>query len=108
MRKLDEITGLLAETRDRLVARYGDAIRKVIVYGSFARGTATEDSDIDLAVTVADSLDPRKVRKALDDFLFDVLLERKELVAVLPIRESDFNAYNYPVFLSIKAEGIPV
>ena len=108
MRNLDEIKELVKEIKESLVALYGDAIKKIIVYGSFARGDATEDSDIDLAIVVADRLDPRKVEEALDDLLFSILLERKELVSILAIPESVFKNYRSPVILNAKEEGIPV
>ncbi|MCP4994595.1 MAG: nucleotidyltransferase domain-containing protein, partial [Gammaproteobacteria bacterium] len=93
MRNLDEIRELVKEIKESLVALHGDAIKKTIVYGSFARGDATEDSDIDMAIVVADRLDPRQVEEELDDLLFSILLERKELVSVLAIPESIFENY---------------
>lgn len=108
MRNLNEIKELVKEIKKHLIALHGDAIKKVIVYGSFARGDATEDSDIDLAIVVSDRLDPRKVEEGLDDLLFDILLERKELVSVLAIPENMFKNYRSPVILNAKEEGIPV
>ena len=37
-----------------------------MVYGSFAKGEANEESDVDIAVVVADKLNPNKVEKSLD------------------------------------------
>jgi len=43
--------------RQRLVGRFGDRLRQVVLFGSWARGQATEDSDIDVLVVV-DGLTP--------------------------------------------------
>ena len=41
----------------------------IILYGSVARGTATEESDVDIAVLIRQQI-PRETREMLDDFLF--------------------------------------
>ena len=58
-----------------MIERYGDKIREIILYSSYARGKATKESDIDLLVLIDNSINPSDVRKSLSDFLFDILLE---------------------------------
>lgn len=54
--------------------KYGSGSKSLILYGSYTRGTATENSDLDLLVVVGNSLDPWQVRRSLDDLLIDILL----------------------------------
>ncbi|MGQ9632006.1 MAG: nucleotidyltransferase family protein [bacterium] len=108
MRNINEIKELIAKIKKHLIARYNDSIKKVIVYGSFARGDATEDSDIDLAIVIADDLDSGKVEEEPEDLLFSILLDERELVSALVIPESMFKNYRSPVILSTKEEGISV
>jgi predicted nucleotidyltransferase len=49
-----ELHGLLTEYRRRLEARFGGRLRRVHLYGSRSRGEAAPDSDVDVAVVVAD------------------------------------------------------
>lgn len=42
----------LAEAKARLRATYGDRLRRVVLYGSHARGDARPNSDIDLLVVL--------------------------------------------------------
>jgi len=73
------------------VKRYADLVNmnlkpsKIILYGSFAKGSWHEDSDIDVAVIV-DSIDGDiletektlfKLRRTIDDRIEPVLLEEK-------------------------------
>ena len=58
-----------------MIERYGDKIREIILYGSYARGEASKDSDIDLLVLIDDTINPSDVRRSLSDLLFDILLE---------------------------------
>lgn len=39
---------------------YGKRLKKVILYGSYARGDATEDSDIDLLIVLEGKSNPRR------------------------------------------------
>ena len=94
--------------RQFLEAKYGSGIKAVILYGSYARGTATEDSDVDFLVVVDDGLRPDEVRHSLSDLLLDILLEEGELVSVVVIPESFHKSYNSPFLLNIRQEGVPV
>src|SRR5688572_11009415 len=42
----------LAAYRAALVARFGDRVRRVCLFGSWARGQATELSDVDVAAII--------------------------------------------------------
>ncbi len=108
MRTLDEIRDIVDEIKKFLIRKYKNGIKQVLVYGSFARGEATEASDIDMAVIIDDSLNAENVEKELSNFLFDILLERKELISVVAIPESIYENYNSPFILNTKAEGITI
>ena len=85
---------------------YGERIKKVILYGSYVRGEATRDSDIDVLVLVDQSLNPFEVRESLSDLLFDILLEEGELISVIAVPEQSFENYNSPFMLNVKKEGV--
>jgi hypothetical protein len=90
-----------------LEERHGSRLKTVILYGSHACGTATEDSDVDLLV-VDDTLRPDEVRRSLSDLLLDILLEEGELVSVVVLPESFYKSYNSPFLLNVRGEGVPV
>ena len=108
MRNLDEVEGLVNEVKEFLIEQYDDRIKQVIVYGSFARGEATDDSDVDVAVIVDDDLNIEAVEAKLNDFLFNILLERNELISVFAIPESIFENYRSPFILNTREEGVPI
>ena len=57
--------------KDRLLAQDGKRIRRVLLYGSRAQGTATPESDFDLLVVEADPVskreEMRRLHQAVDD-----------------------------------------
>ena len=104
----EKIKHFVEEVKEYLIKIYGDRVKQVIIYGSYARGEATEESDIDVLIVVDDSLNSFKVRKSLSDILFDILLENEELISVIAIPESYFKNYNSPFLLNVKEEGVTV
>lgn len=81
----------LDEIRERVrpvALKYG--IKKVYLFGSYARGEAREDSDIDIMVDVADS----EIRKHMEDFgdvLEDLTLALEKSVDLITVQSIEVN-----------------
>ena len=82
---------LITRTKSHLIKLNSEKVKKVILYGSYARGEATKDSDIDVLVVVGDSFDPSEVRRSLSDIIFDILIEKEELISIIAVPESFFD-----------------
>jgi predicted nucleotidyltransferase len=67
----------------RLRARFGDRLRSIILFGSFARGDADEDSDVDVLVVV-DGLSNAEIGVAAGE-VAPVILATGLPLAPLPI-----------------------
>lgn len=101
----------IADIKNSIVSRLNSLpfkIKASVLYGSFARGTSSPDSDIDL-LFVSDEVDPKKHRRGRDiarikeclsfGHPFDILLlTSKECI-------SNFRNHN-PLFLDIAWEGV--
>jgi len=103
-----KVKRLVDQVKAFLHERYGDGIKRVILYGSHARGEATEDSDVDVLVLTDSSLNPSEVRASLSDLLYDIILEEGELVSVVAIPEEHFENYSSPFTVNVKKEGMIV
>jgi predicted nucleotidyltransferase len=86
---------------------YGEGIRRINLYGSYAKGEATQDCDIDVLVLVAPFLNPSEVRKSLSDQLFGIALEEGELVSVVAVSEDHYEDPNSPFMMNVRREGVP-
>lgn len=102
----DKIKSLISQIKEHLRKMYGGKFKKVILYGSYVRGEATKDSDIDLLVLVEESLNLFEVRESLSDLLFDILLDEGELVSVIVVPEHLYENYNSPFMLNVRKEGL--
>lgn len=103
-----KIKPLINQIKTHLTKLYEAKIKSVMLYGSYVRNEQTKDSDIDVLVVVDQSLNPFLVRESLSDLLFDILLDKGELVSVTVIPENFFESYNSPFVLNIKKEGVVV
>jgi predicted nucleotidyltransferase len=101
-----KVKRLVGQVKAFLHERYGDGIKRVILYGSHARGEATTDSDVDVLVLVNESLNPREVEDSLSELLYDIILEEHELVSVIAVSEERFANYDSPFMLNVRKEGI--
>ena len=102
----EKVKRLVDRVKAHLHETYGDGIKRVILYGSHARGEATEDSDVDVLVLVDPSLNYREVDESLSVLLYDIILEEHELVSVIVLPEDHFENRNLPFMLNVRKEGV--
>ena len=97
-----EIAGATAADLRRL---YGDRLRKVLLFGSWARGDAHPESDIDLLV-VLDRVDsPWDELRAMDELLDRHSVEYETVISALPVAEEEVLEPKLPVLVRAAAEG---
>jgi predicted nucleotidyltransferase len=102
---IKEILGQLRLTLEKL---YGDRLKRLILYGSWARGEATEDSDIDGLVVLKGPVKPgREIDRMLDlivemDWKYDILL------SIHPVSEEDYQTRQSPLLINVRREGIEI
>jgi predicted nucleotidyltransferase len=102
----EAIAPILAELKAGLQAIYGERLRGVILFGSYARGEAQPDSDIDVAVVLEDyrSVFEETMRTgALTDRLS---LDNATLVTLLYVNRADYLDPWQPVHLDVRLEGV--
>jgi predicted nucleotidyltransferase len=78
VRTVDQVLPRVAASQltdyKRAAERAIPGVKKVILFGSRARGQARQDSDYDVAVVVSDLSDRRRVRRILSDLAYAYIL----------------------------------
>jgi predicted nucleotidyltransferase len=93
------VAGILAVMQEQVVS--------IILYGSVARGTNTEDSDVDIALLIKGELNPA-TEDRLSDFIVDMDLKYDKVFSVIDIDVDKFSAWEtaMPFYRNVKKEGI--
>lgn len=103
-----DIEHIVREFKEKAEKLYGKRLKNIILYGSWARGQATEDSDIDLAIVLDGEVDPCREIDAMIDLITDINLDFETLLSVFPLSVTDFRQLNSPLLLNLRKEGKPV
>lgn len=107
----EEISKLLIKYTEEITEIYGKHLRRVILYGSYARGDFREDSDIDIMILV-DLPDEtiNSYSEQLSAATFDMNLDYD--IMIMPIvKNVDHVLYwetVYPFYGNVMKEGVPL
>ena len=104
----DTLKDMLAEFKMRLEKLYGQDLKSIILYGSWARNEAADDSDVDLTVVLKGNISPGREIDRMIEIITDINLRYKTLIAVYPVSEENYLAVKSPLLLNIHREGISV
>ena len=96
----------LREAKKRLQETYGDRLRRVVLYGSQARGDAREESDVDVLVVLDDVTNAYQEIKRMGDLKMDLFERYRLYVSLHPYAEEAYQDTRRPFMWNVHAEGI--
>jgi predicted nucleotidyltransferase len=99
------ISEILEKLKNYLPILYGDTLIKMILFGSHARGEATENSDIDILIVTKKYLSRQK-KEEFYHFISQLCLQYDVLINSIQMLEDSFESENSPLLLNIRKEGI--
>ncbi len=103
------IQSLIEQYVSKVREIYGDHLKKVILYGSLARGDFREDSDADLMILLdLSDLEIKAYRHQLSDMTFDFNLDHDLDIKPMAKSEEHFLKWveNYPFYANVAKEGV--
>jgi predicted nucleotidyltransferase len=105
------LEGLLRELENGLKNIFYEKLKKIIIYGSYARGKSDEGSDLDIMVLVG--MSEEEIKKSRDKVLDLVVNLTTRYGIVISIIENNYN-YFYewvevlPFFANVEKEGVKI
>lgn len=107
--KEQELRVMLAELSDMLKAVYGDKLKSVILYGSVARGTATNESDVDIMVLVdVTNRELRDYEEKLGDVSTDISIKYFKVMSIMDVSYREYMDWLKisPFYRNVSEEGV--
>lgn len=99
--------GILDELVEGILRIMKSSVERIILYGSVARGTQTDESDVDIAIIIRENLNSQ-IEDALSDFIVDMNLAYDKVFSAIDIDYDMFRKWEniIPFYKNIKKEGI--
>lgn len=103
-----DVRALVEQVAQELLKVHGERLRKVVLFGSWARGDADAESDVDLLVVLDRVESRRRARRRAQDLLFDHLLEDGAVISQIVVSEDEYRLAATPLLMRVRAEGTEV
>lgn len=106
-----ELLDILRDVKDEVWEIFGDKLRQLVLYGSYARSEQDTESDIDIMIMVDESEDGlRKYRYLIADVMGELTIKYGKLIS---LTEVTYDRYTHfldvlPFYKRIDEEGIEI
>lgn len=107
----DDYETIVSKIANAYKSVYGEDLKSVLVYGSYARGDQNDFSDIDMvAIVKGDRLHLQQLLKQVWNISSELELEYETILSPTVIPYDEFRKYqnDIPYYKNIAEEGIPV
>lgn len=103
-----DVRALVEQVAQELLQVHGERLRKVVLFGSWARGDADAESDVDLLVVLDQVESRRRARRQAQDLLFDHLVEEGALISQIVVSEDEYQRAATPLLMRVRDEGTEI
>lgn len=103
------VSDLLQQYVNNIKAIYGQHLRTVILYGSYARGDYREDSDIDIMIFLdLEDLEIKEYRHELSYMTYDFNMDNDVDIKPIAKAQDHFRKWvtAYPFYANIEKDGM--
>jgi predicted nucleotidyltransferase len=105
----DEIKEILDELKKGLQKIYGEQLKAVILFGSYARGDAhPPDSDIDVMIVLKGEFDYWKMNRLCSEFVAEISLKYDVAISRQLTSDEEYARSKYPLYVNVRREGVTV
>ena len=103
-----DIEKLLKELKQGLIRLYGERLKGVYLYGSYARGDFQEGSDLDVLVVLNDFERAPVELGRTDDLMGNLSLEYLITISPMFMREKDWLTADKPLLRNVRVDAVAV
>lgn len=100
------ISDYLTEFKKIAHQHFGEQLRYLILYGSYARGDFRDSSDIDVLVVLNQIESKMQVIEKLADIKTDLILQHNQYLSTNPVSIDKFENSGLSFFRNVQREGV--
>ncbi len=105
-KKSQRIKPIINQLKVLVNKHYGDRLKYMILYGSYARGTYNSESDIDIMLVLNEMQSPYKEIDTLTDIKTDLMLENEIFISTNPTTTELFENSQQLFYKNVRREGV--
>jgi len=106
MKTREEIVHLIQGFHEKLAAIYGNRLKGVYLFGSYARDEADEDSDVDIAVVLEGPIKRSNELRRISELRAELSLQNHIVLMPFFLSEEEFQKTPEAIFRSKVNEGV--
>jgi predicted nucleotidyltransferase len=99
---------ILSEVRETLEALYGERLKGLYLFGSYARGEAEAESDIDVAVLLEGPVEPYVEIERTGEAIAALSLANDTVISLMFVSRDSFDDDWTPLLANLRREGVVV
>lgn len=102
-----DVKRLLTKLKDGLTKLYGDRLKAVYLFGSYARGDYDESSDLDVMIVLSDYQNYGAEIDQSGELISQLSLEHGISISRIIMKEIQWQKSDTPLLRSVRAEAVP-
>ena len=102
------VAAAVAELKAALSELYGERLRGVYLFGSYARGDFSKDSDVDVLIILSGPIGPGEEIDRYSMIRAALCLRYDLVISTVPVAEDWFDQQLEPLYQHVVREGVAV
>jgi predicted nucleotidyltransferase len=102
----ESVTNMLSDVKEELHKLFQNRLSEVILFGSFARGNYSDESDIDLLAILDEIKNKKSDKEKYFYSMTELSLKYDKVFSLVLFSKDDFQNKKIPLLMNIRREGI--
>jgi predicted nucleotidyltransferase len=106
-----EFLNILADVKTEVIKIFGEKLRQLILFGSYARNEQDPESDIDIMILAEESEEElRKNRPLVANIIAELSMKHEKLISLMQVPYTRYNDYLdiLPFYRNVYDEGVEI